>query len=222
MGDLSRIKPFKDEYVTEKKDKIHAKLQKWFDILYQALSGAVTIATLNVTSFVLGGTTVHLSVSITPVATTSGTSVSLTTTIPSWVRRISIPLAGISTNGTSAVILQIGPAGGLATANYNGSVANFQNGAAIVAAVNTNGFRIGNNWGAAVTMDGIIDLMLEDEATNTWAMKYTGARRDTTANIWSASGTIALSGPLTQIALTTQGGADTFDGGSAGLTYYQS
>ncbi|MGN5500412.1 hypothetical protein ACLJCA_09005, partial [Campylobacter coli] len=43
--------------------------------------------------------------------TTSGTSIDFTS-IPSWARRITLSFSGVSTNGTSNPLIQIGDAGG--------------------------------------------------------------------------------------------------------------
>jgi hypothetical protein len=40
------------------------------------------------------------------------------TSIPSWVKRITVMLNEVSTNGTSEVILQIGDSGGIETVSY--------------------------------------------------------------------------------------------------------
>src|SRR5690348_2218752 len=54
----------------------------------------------------------------TPVATTSGTSVSLSTSIPSWAKRITLLFNGVSTNGTDSYLVQIGDSGGVANTGY--------------------------------------------------------------------------------------------------------
>jgi hypothetical protein len=58
--------------------------------------------------------------SATPQAATSGTFRDFTG-IPSWVKRITVMVDGLSTSGTSNLALQIGDAGGIETAGYAGS-----------------------------------------------------------------------------------------------------
>jgi hypothetical protein len=48
----------------------------------------------------------------TAVASTSGTSIDFTS-IPLWVKRITVMFAGVSTNGTSPFLVQLGDAGGI-------------------------------------------------------------------------------------------------------------
>jgi hypothetical protein len=46
------------------------------------------------------------------VPTTSGSLIDFTA-IPSWVKRITVAMNQVSTNGTSAVIIQLGDSGGI-------------------------------------------------------------------------------------------------------------
>lgn len=228
MGDLSRIKPFKDEFVTEGNDIIHPFLQKWFDILYQALSDPVTIRSLSVTtldvttltaaSIVIGGVTFRFPVGFGPI-TLSGASTSIITTIPSWARRIELTWDVISTNGTSSHIVQIGPSGGLVTAGYTGSGSRTSAADTNEAESNTNGFRIMVDSSAALVHSGWGTLKLHNSSTNNWVFTGGSGRTDAarTANF---GGSLALSGALTQIAFSTVGGVNTWDGGTVSGTIY--
>src|SRR3954463_10310757 len=60
-------------------------------------------------------------VSATKQASTSGTSIDFTS-IPTWVKKITVQLTGVSTNGTSPLIIQRGDAGGVEPSGYLGSV----------------------------------------------------------------------------------------------------
>jgi hypothetical protein len=79
---------------------------------------AVTIdgsASVTINSGVVLGIT-----SGTAVASTSGTSIDFTS-IPSWVKRITVMFNGVSTSGTSAKIIQLGDSGGVETSGYIGT-----------------------------------------------------------------------------------------------------
>ena len=54
----------------------------------------------------------------TVVASTSGVAIDFTS-IPSWVKRITVNLDGVSTNGTSTYQIQLGDAGGPETTGYD-------------------------------------------------------------------------------------------------------
>jgi hypothetical protein len=192
-------------------------LISWLALLYDEISTAITgLASLVVRVATLED---RSPVQTASVATTSGTSVSLITTIPSWARRVIVRLSGVSLSGTSSLMLQIGPSGGLVTSGYSGSVVNFQDAVVPQAALNTNGFRVANASVAANTIDGIGVFELHDLSTNTWIFSFCGARKAGTANVWSASGSIALSGALTQISVASQNTTDTLDAGSGSARY---
>lgn len=161
----------------------------------------------------------QLPVALSPVATTSGTSVTLASGLPSWARKVTIRVVGISTNGTSGYIFQLGTSGGFITSGYTGAGNKVEDAAATAGNSNGSGFRAFVPPSAAATLDGAFTLELHDSSTNTWVIHGLAARSVTTASNYIVSGSIALSGVLTQIRITTTGGADTFDAGSASVRY---
>ena len=145
-------------------------------------------------------------------ATTSGTSIDFTG-IPSWAKRIEILPNGVSTNGTSNKLIQIGDAGGIENSGYLGAGSEQQ---AAVATVNyTTGFGI-KSGGSSDVLHGRIVLSLEDPATNTWVMSG-AVGGSNAANIYTSAGSKPLSAPLDRIRLTTVNGTDTFDAGSVAI-----
>ena len=100
----------------------------------------------------------------TAVASTSGTSIDFTS-IPSWVRRITVMFTGVGTNGTSIPQIQLG-AGSITTSGY--SVVGSAVGLSSVQSVQyTSGFAIGDSNAAARTKNGAIIISLL--TGNTWA-----------------------------------------------------
>jgi hypothetical protein len=146
-------------------------------------------------------------------ASTSGTSIDFTS-IPSGVRRITITFSGVSTNGTSNYLVQIGTSGGgIETASYSsGATTDTVNANA------TNGWLVAANTAAASTAHGSATLTLMDAATNLWAYSsvigYSNA-----AGTSIGGGSKALAGTLDRVRLTTAGGANTFDAGSINIAY---
>jgi hypothetical protein len=139
-------------------------------------------------------------------ATTSGTSVDVN--IPAGAKRIVCYIIGVSTNGTSIPVIQLGTSGSFETTNYFGSVGegtsiNFSNGFAVLRAMS-----------AAAVMEGKITIDLAIASSNTWVVNGTVGRSDTPQPTQSPAGRKALSGTLTRIRLTTAGGTDTLDAGS--------
>jgi hypothetical protein len=146
--------------------------------------------------------------------TASGTSVDFTS-IPSWVRRITVMFNGVSTNGTSLPIVQLG-SGSVTTSGYsssgstNGATnANITTGLLVNGRGNAPSARIGN-------------LIISNITGNTWVMSgVTGANDATTPNYdtWSVYGSIVLSGTLDRVRVTTVNGTDTFDAGTINIIY---
>jgi hypothetical protein len=148
-------------------------------------------------------------------ASTSGTSIDFTG-IPSWATEVVVMFAGVSTNGTSDVILQIGDAGGIETSGYLGACS------ALAGAASTSNFTAGYGLSAssaaANVYHGNATLHLEDASDNTWTATSTLARSDG-AQTHLGAGSKPLSATLTQLRITTVGGANTFDAGVIRVKY---
>lgn len=144
------------------------------------------------------------------VATSSGTSHDFT--IPAWAKRVTLLLAGVSTNGTSVLRMQIGDSGGIENAGYSGTAFNVTGGTTTQLA---SGFD-GTVANADAIRHGRFVLELLDGSTNTWICNYGLARSEATATE-SGYGSKALTGTLTTVRLTTANGTDAFDAGSASV-----
>jgi hypothetical protein len=152
----------------------------------------------------------------TQVATTSGTSIDFTS-IPSWVKQITISLDGVSTSGASNVLIQLGDSGGIESTGYAGSSALLQNGSSCSVTSYTTGFGIFASL-AANDLRGSIVLTLMDSATNKWSAFGIVSATTTLFNV-STTGVKSLSATLDRVRLTTVGGTDTFDAGSINIFY---
>jgi hypothetical protein len=153
----------------------------------------------------------------TAVASTSGTSIDFTG-IPSWVKRVTVMFAGVSTNGSSPPQIQIG-AGSFTTSGYLGSSTIVTN-STVGSALFTSGFGIGvntSNWASNVVVHGAIVLNLQ--TGNTWAAAGSVGRSDALASTYFTNGSLALGGTLDRVRITTVNGTDTFDAGSINILY---
>lgn len=133
--------------------------------------------------------------------------------IPTYAKRITVCYKGLSTNGASNHLIQIGPVGGVEASGYGG-------GAYTPAtwAVNAAGFLITALANAAYDLTALATLALADAATNTWVLAAAGIA--TTANTSStAGGHKALAGALTRVRITTVNGTDTFDAGAVSVMW---
>jgi hypothetical protein len=148
-------------------------------------------------------------------ASTSGTFVDFTG-IPSWVKRVTVMFDGVSLNGTSHNLVQLGGSGGFETSGYN-SVSNYlQGNVASGSATSTSGIVV-YNGAAANTLVGTV-IFTNSNANNWIAIgqwTYSNANGSTG---WTA-GSKTLSGTLDRIRITTVNGTDTFDAGSINILY---
>ena len=153
----------------------------------------------------------------TAVASTSGTSIDFTS-IPSWVKRITVMLNGVSTNGTSIEILQIG-SGSFTTTGYSSTAGYFVNGTTSTASGQTTGFALNSTNSAAVSI--ISSAVLTLVSGNTWLMAYSGFAAGGSAAVLGGGGTLTLGGTLDRLRITTVGSpaTDTFDAGSINILY---
>ena len=148
----------------------------------------------------------------TSVASTSGTSVDFTG-IPSWVKRITVMFRGVSTNGSSPVMVQLGDAGGFETTGYSGSVDFIEDNAA--GTTFSTGFAIDRSLSAADVRTG--QMVICSFGDNNW--NETSTISTTLTALCLSAGDKTLSDTLTQIRITTVNGTDTFDAGSINILY---
>lgn len=158
-------------------------------------------------------------VSGTAVASTSGTSIDFTG-IPAGVKRITVMLSGVSTNGSSGWLAQIGGAS-VETTSYVSS-STYAGQGATQGSTSTAGFIVvpaaaGINTNIAT---GAVTLTLIDSSTNTW-VHQTLLGLTQGASIYSimGGGSKAITGSLARLRITTVNGTDTFDAGSINILY---
>lgn len=146
-------------------------------------------------------------------ATTSGTNIDITG-IPSWAKKITITLHGVSTNGVNSLLIQQGTSSGIATSGYSGSSTTLGlNTIASSAAVAGLSLDMGSGNTAAATRHGTV--VLTKVSNNNWVSS--GFIHGTAGYGCIADNSIALAGELDRIRLTTVNGTDTFDAGSVSI-----
>jgi hypothetical protein len=146
------------------------------------------------------------------VASTSVTAVDFTN-IPSWVKRITVMFAGVSTNGTSALLVQIGSSGTPVTTGYVGNVASID-GATTASTTLSTGFSLNRVSVAASTYQG--NIIITNLTANAWTASWAISDQTTVATV--GSGWITLSGALNIIRCTSVT-PDTFDAGVINILY---
>ena len=145
----------------------------------------------------------------TAVASTSGTSIDFTS-IPSWVKRITVMFNGVSTNGSSQVQVQIG-SGSIVTTGYAGG-ASYGITTVSYSAV----FLVHVNISSSTVAYG--NIIIANVSGNSWVQSGTvGSTGSNTTCV--GSGGLSLSGALDRIRITTVNGTDAFDAGSVNILY---
>jgi hypothetical protein len=181
------------------------------NLAFQTGAGANTITVPNGTgTMAVQGVSTNI-VSGTAVASTSGTSIDFTS-IPSWVKRVTVMFNGVSTNGASRYIVQFGN-GSIVTSGYVCTYVLV--GAATGNGTLTNGIG-GPGGGAGDSYTGSIVFTLQ--TSNSWVaagnIGYVGG-----GYMYTVTGSISLSSALDRVRITTVKGTDTFDAGTINILY---
>ena len=184
-------------------------------------SGTVSLAVpavagTNTITFPSGSGTVSVQglstniVSGTAVATTSGTNIDFTG-IPSWAKRITVMFSGVSTSGTSPLILQLGSTTIQSSGYLSFAMNGITGGATTVA-----GMLLTANQSAVGTHTGHVNVT--NISSNSWVSS--GVLQDiVNANGSIFASDVTLGGVLDRIRITTINGTDTFDAGSINILY---
>ncbi len=176
-------------------------------------SGTLELQSNATTKFTVSSTGAYGQVVSGTAVTASGTSVNFTS-IPSWVKRITVSFSAVSTNGTSDIYIRVG-SGSLSTSGYLGSRTSFSS-TTLTVANTTAGFEITTGGAAAGVVNGSMVLTLI--GSNTWAANGASFQSNTTRSS-TFGGSIALSGALDLVSVLSQNGTDTFDAGSINILY---
>ena len=180
----------------------------------QATAGAWATSPSNVAG--MGGdiqSNINTLTSGTAVASTSGTSIDFTS-IPNWVKRITVMFQGVSTSGTSNLVVRAGTSGGIDSTNYTSNRGTINN-TSVFANTTTTGFDIASFATAAILQKG--NIILNNISGNVWVAS--GSMSDSGTQISNFSGTVSLAGVLDRVRITTVNGTDTFDAGSINILY---
>jgi hypothetical protein len=148
-------------------------------------------------------------------ATTSGTSIDFTS-IPSWVKRITVMLNGVSTSGSSTMLLRVGTGGTAQTTGYTSSIGASTSGPAAAYATATAGFHV-SSMDATSVVTAV--LVISTMGSNVWLCNGVSQRVGTATLTGAIVGATTLSGALDIVRLTTVNGTDTFDAGSVNIMY---
>ncbi len=145
----------------------------------------------------------------------SGTAIDFTG-IPSWVKRVTVIFSGVSTNGSSPPLVQIGDSGGNEVTGYAGSATTVGSSSVNGGLYNGSGFQIVAIHVASYTIHGSMTIV--NLTGNTWVASGAFGLSDTSGTTQTA-GSKTLSATLDRIRITTVNGTDTFDAGTINIMY---
>jgi len=177
-------------------------------------SGGVTANNLTATGIFGGG----VITSGTAVASTSGTSIDFTG-IPSWVKRITININTVSTNGTNEPQIQLGTSGGVESTGYSSATGSTftSNGARGTSYTSGFAFIYNGITSATSVFSGSVSINLL--GSNTWCIQGVIAQTTSTVIANFVGGSKTLAGTLDRVRITTVNGTDTFDAGLINILY---
>ena len=168
-----------------------------------------TLTNKTLTSPTINGMSSSILTQMTAVTLTNQTSVDFTG-IPSWAKRITLMLSGVSTSSTGLMRFRSGTSGGLATSGYRGAVGG---GSTTNFSV---GFDSAGDNGAAYLRSGAIQFYYSGSG-NTWCCLGAYAL-EANAFVYTFQGAVTLSGVLDRVSMTTTS-TDFFDAGVVNLMY---
>jgi hypothetical protein len=181
-------------------------------IVLNGTTGITNTGALSVTGITtLGALGSSVITSGTSVASTSGTSIDFTG-IPTWVKRITVMFNGVSTSGTSNILLQLGTSSGVETTSYVSGNANAST--VVTNNTSTQGHLVDSSVSGANVDYGhaVITLI----SGNTWV----GSSQVNNGGVGKiGNSSKALAGTLDRVRITTVNGTDTFDAGTINILY---
>jgi hypothetical protein len=172
------------------------------DVLTVTSGGVISGATIN-------GGTITLGTAINA-ATGSPTSIDFTS-IPSWVKRITVILNEVDTAASGDILVQLGDSGGIESTSYVSTSVRVVAGGGSDGSSSTSGFVWKSVGGINSGMFSITNV-----SGNIWIQTHTG-KSGTTSTIYGG-GSKTLSDVLTQVRITLTA-SDTFSGGSINIMY---
>ena len=182
---------------------------------YGGLGANISPTTAGNTLFTTNGTTWSSTAKIVSANSSSvaasGSAIDFTN-IPSWVKRITVMVDGVSNAGAADILIQLGTSGGIVSTGYVAS-STATSTASTGHTASTAGFPMRLAAGTSICY-GIMTICLM--GTNQFAAAHT-ARQAATSSMYGG-GSVTLGGTLTQLRFTNTA-SDSFDLGSVNIMY---
>jgi hypothetical protein len=150
----------------------------------------------------------------TAVSSSSGTSITFTS-IPSWVKRVTVTFVNVSTNGSSNYLVRIGN-GSVVSTGYVSTMTYVNIGAnSCTGTTDTTGYIVTKDTGAGVSFTGVMTINLQYNAVYVAGFNAMSNAGPT----YQGAGYVSLGSVLDRVSITTVNGTDTFDGGTINILY---
>lgn len=183
----------------------------------QVLSGTGITAGTYITALGTGtggAGTYTVSASQTVSSTTISTAGFAFTGIPSWAKRVTIVVEGVSSNSTNDMEFIVGTASGFVNSGYVGGGGRIAS-SSVAGQTGTTGFTIPSN-NASTIISGTC-VISNTPGTNRWIASFVLGGNATYFALWGG-GYISLSGALDRVQLKTTS-TDIFDAGTVSIVY---
>jgi hypothetical protein len=178
-------------------------------------SNGTTKATVSSSGLAIGqyNPSTSLVTSGTAVASTSGTSIDFTS-IPSWVKRITVMFKNVSLSGNAEKLIQLGTSSGVTTSGYqSGSVIVYGTNSVIITS-NANGFVIRSDQPLEEINGHYVFTLI---GSNGWV--GSSIVENYSDRCWFGAGRVNLAATLDRVRITSTNGTDTFDAGTINILY---
>lgn len=143
------------------------------------------------------------------------------TSIPSWVKRITVMFSKVSTNGSDSVVARIGTSSGIEATTYD-AVALLLIPGSGTALVSTTAFPLDGPAGGTYVSGASVrqgSFTLSNITGNTWVISGQLGMSNPVGVVTIYGGTKTLAGVLDRVRITTAAGTDSFDAGTINVLY---
>ena len=149
----------------------------------------------------------------TAVASTSGTSIDFTS-IPSWVKRITVMFKNVSLNGNASKLIQLGTSSGVTTSGYQSNSVLVYGTNSVLIDSNASGFLIRSDQPSEEINGHYVFTLI---GSNGWV--GSSIVENYSDRVWHGAGRINLGATLDRVRITSTNGTDTFDVGTLNILY---
>jgi len=178
-------------------------------------SNGTTKATVSSSGLAIGqyNPSTSLVTSGTAVASTSGTSIDFTS-IPSWVKRITVMFKNVSLSGGAEKLIQLGTSSGVTTSGYQSNSVIVYGTNSVIIASSASGFLIRSDQSSEELNGHYVFTLI---GSNGWV--GSSIVQNYSDRVWHGAGRVNLGGTLDRVRITSTNGTDTFDAGTLNILY---